>query len=296
MFPCYGRASHCIDPTQMKCLIINLDRSRDRLAHVTAEFARIGIAFERVAAIDARDRPDLAEMPQGKKHLRLADAEIACLLSHQQCWSTIAAGEDAYAAIFEDDVVFPDKAGALLADAGWIPADADIVKLETFFNRTVISRKQVACGHGFSASRLHGLHIGTAGYILSRQAARDLLAATNEISIPVDHLIFNPRFATSSDKVIYQLVPALCLQAQFLGDSPVRLPSLLKQERTEEWVASGIGKRRPRPITAKARIETRRLTRQIADLFRLRREMIIPFWYRGRRVRPPHTQRRENAL
>jgi len=100
----------------MKCLVINLDRSRDRLAHVTAEFARIGVAFERVAAIDARDRPDLAEMPQGKKQLRMADGEIACLLSHKRCWSMIAAGEDAYGAIFEDDVVFADNAGALLTN------------------------------------------------------------------------------------------------------------------------------------------------------------------------------------
>lgn len=286
----------CIEPTHMKCLVINLDRSRDRLAHVSAEFARVGLAFERVVAIDARDRPDLAEMPQRKKRLRMADTEIACLLSHKQCWSMIAAGDDAYGAIFEDDVVFADKAGPLLAGADWIPADADIVKLETFFNRTVISRKGVACGHGFSASRLHAVHIGAAGYILSRQAARDLIEATNEIAIPVDHLVFNPRFAASSGKVIYQLVPALCLQAQFLGEGPVQLPSLLKQERAEERVASGMDKRRHKPIAAKVRIEAWRLSRQIVDLFRLRQEKVIPFEYRGRRVRRPHTQRRENAL
>lgn len=282
----------------MKCLVINLDRSRDRFAHVTAEFARIGIAFERIAAIDAQERPDLAEMPlraKRKSPLSLADAEIACLLSHKQCWSIIAAGEDAYGAIFEDDVVLSDKAGPLLADTGWIPADADIVKLETFFNRTTIARKRVACGHGFFASRLYGLHIGAAGYILSRQAAWNLLEA-DEMGIPVDQLVFNPRFSAPSGKVIYQLVPALCLQAQFLGGQPVALPSLLKQEREEEWVASGLGKGRHKSIAAKVRIEARRLVGQIANIFQLRRAMIIPFEYRGRRVRPPHTQRRENAL
>ena len=193
-------------------------------------------------------------------------------------------------------MIFSDKAGPLLAGADWIPADADIVKLETFFNRTVIARKQVACGHGFSTSRLHAVHIGAAGYIVSRQAARDLIEATNEIAIPVDHLVFNPRFATSSRDVIYQLVPALCLQAQFLGEGPVQLPSLLKQERSEERVASGMDKRRHKPIAAKVRIEAWRLARQIVDLFRLRQEKVIPFEYRGRRVRRPHTQRRENAL
>ncbi|TIU13190.1 MAG: glycosyltransferase family 25 protein, partial [Mesorhizobium sp.] len=74
----------------MKCLVINLDRSRDRLAHMTAEFASLGVQFERVAAIDAQDRPDLARMPlrvKRKSSLRLADAEIACLLSHKACWA-----------------------------------------------------------------------------------------------------------------------------------------------------------------------------------------------------------------
>jgi len=283
----------------MKCLVINLDRSPDRLAHVTAEFARIGAAFERVAAIDARERPDLAEMQRHamrESPLRLADAEIACLLSHKQCWSIIAAGEDAYGAIFEDDVVFCDKAGELLADTGWIPADADVVKLETFFKRTVVARKQIACGHGFFASRLYGVHIGAAGYILSREAARNLLEATDETGIPVDHLVFNPNVSTSSSKVIYQLVPALCLQAQFLGDRQVRLPSLLKQQRAKELAASGMGRKSPKPVAARVRIEIWRLARKTADLLRLRRRKIIPFEYRGRRVRPPHTQHRENAL
>lgn len=46
-------------PSTMKCLVINLDRSPDRLAHITAEFARIGITFERIAGTDAREHPNL---------------------------------------------------------------------------------------------------------------------------------------------------------------------------------------------------------------------------------------------
>jgi glycosyl transferase family 25 len=283
----------------MKFLVINLDRSRDRLAHVTAEFARIGVAFERVEAVDARDRPDLGMMPLRAKRitpLRLTGAEIACLLSHKACWTKIAEGDEPYGAIFEDDVVFSVKAGALLADTRWIPADADIVKLETFFNRTTIARKRIAAGHGFSASRLHRAHIGAAGYILSSQAARDLVKATDDIGIPVDHLIFNPTFETSSSKTIYQLLPALCVQNQFLGGGEPGLPSLLKQDRTERWAASGIDKRRKKPPVIRIRLEIGRLARQFADFCRLRQWKIIPFDHGGKRIRPPHTQRRENAL
>jgi glycosyl transferase, family 25 len=286
-------------PLKMKCLVINLDRSRDRLAHMTAEFARIGIAFGRVAAIDARERPDLASMPLRARHTtprRMTGSEIACLLSHKACWTIIAEGDDAHGAIFEDDVVFSAEAGALLADTSWIPANADVVKLETFFKRTTIARKRIAAGHGFSLSRLHGLHIGAAGYVLSRQAARDLLSATDDIGIPVDHLVFNPKLATSSSKTIYQLVPALCLQDQFLASSKVGLPSLLKPDRTKQLVASGIDKKSSKPAIARVRIEVGRLARQFVDFCRLRQGKIIPFHHRGVRIRPPHTQHRENAL
>ncbi len=183
----------------MKCLVINLDRSRDRLAHVTAEFARIGVAFERVAAIDARERPDIDGMPQRTAYTNrseLTGGEIACLLSHRACWTMIVEGNDPYCAIFEDDILFSVNAGPLLTDAGWIPAGADIVKLETTFEKTTIGGKRIPVGPIFSLSRLHKIHLGSAGYIISRQAARDLVNETVEIVAVVDDLIFNPDFNT----------------------------------------------------------------------------------------------------
>jgi hypothetical protein len=75
--------------------------------------------------------------------------------------------------------------------------------------------------------------------------------------------------ATSSSKTIYQLVPAQCVQDQFLGDKAIGLPSLLKSERSDRWVAIGMGQ-----------------NTQDAGICR-RREAIIALDYRGERVRPP---------
>ena len=182
----------------MKCLVINLDRSPDRLAHITAEFARIGVAFERIVAIDARDHPDLVLQPQHAMYAirHLSRSEIACMHSHRACWSIIARDDAPYGAIFEDDMVFSAKAGALLADARWIPADADAIKLETFFSKTMIQRKRTPVGHGFSVFRLRRSHMGTGGYVLSRQMARDLLEATAQTNAAADDLVFNPAFPT----------------------------------------------------------------------------------------------------
>ena len=266
---------------------------------MTAEFARLGVAFERMAAIDGKDRPDFDDIPMHANRvtkLRLTGSEIGCLLSHRACWEIIARGDDPYGAIFEDDVVFSKQAGALLTSSDWIPADAGIVKLETFFNKTIVGRKRIAVGQGLSASRLYGLHIGTAGYVLSRQSARDLVEGTHEIGIPVDQVMFNPNLATSSRNIIYQSIPAICVQDQFLGDKAVGLPSLIKGQRMDLLLASGLLARRKPRLAKKISIEIRRLAVQIADFCRLRQAKVIPFDFHGEHFRPPRNQRRENSV
>ncbi|UVK43372.1 glycosyltransferase family 25 protein [Mesorhizobium sp. AR07] len=283
----------------MKCLLINLDRSQDRLAHMTAEFARIGIDFERVTAVDAQGRPDLAETPMRLNpltQLHLTNTEVACFLSHKACWARIAEGDDAFGAVFEDDVVFSENAGPMLADASWIPADAEIVKLETFFKKTRLAWRRSPAGHGFSTSRLHGAHVGAAGYILSRQTARDLIDGTAELGGPVDQVIFNPKFAPAPGKVIYQLVPALCAQERFLRTAG--LPSLLLEERRDQWLA-GVqsGSLTTKTLPMRIGAETRKLLGRIADLCLLKqRTKLIAFYRHGERVRPAHTHNREKAL
>jgi glycosyl transferase family 25 len=202
----------------MKCLVINLDRSAGRLAQVTRQFARIGVPFQRVAGVDAAGGSVTAAPP-------LTAPEAACFLSHRQCWQIIADGGDHHGAIFEDDVIFADNGGALLADDGWIPRDADVVKLETFFVPVRLRRRRVAVGDGYSLVRLVGRHVGAAGYILSRDAARKLLARTRRFKAAVDNVLFCPTMTTCSRNTIYQLMPALCAQAHLLpGDEiPVSL-------------------------------------------------------------------------
>ncbi|MBN9218246.1 MAG: glycosyltransferase family 25 protein [Mesorhizobium sp.] len=257
----------------MKYLLINLDRSPERLQHMTAEFTRIGIGFERVAGVDAMDHPDLVLQPQHAIHANrpLSGSEIACLHSHRECWKIIARGDAPYGAVFEDDMVFSARAGVLLADMEWVPADADVVKLETFFSRTVVQRRKASAGHGFSTTRLHKGHPGAGGYLLSRRMACDFLAATEGLNIAVDDLIFNPVF--SAGRATYQLMPALCAQDQFVGE---RLPSLLDRERDAARMASGLMTKYRSPAIVRIAREARRTMRWAADFCRLRRQIIVP--------------------
>lgn len=264
----------------MRRLVINLDRSRDRLAHITAEFTRIGIAFERIEAIDARNRPELDHIEQNVRYtnrLRLTGGEIACLLSHRACWKIIASGDAPYVAIFEDDAVFCADAGALLDNADWIPPDTDIIKLETFFQKTMVGRKRIPAGPGFSISRLLADHMGTGGYIISKQAASDLVEATREITGTVDDLIFNPDFPMARRKTIYQLIPALCAQDNLLGHKTVRFPSLLEDTRDVQWTVAVPSEKHAKTTAARLVAEIGRVIRRFVDFYRQRQKIVIPF-------------------
>lgn len=204
----------------MKCLIINLDRSADRLAHMTSQFARIGVAFERVSGLDAAIA-GVSATPS------LSAAEVCCYLSHRRCWQMIADGTDRYGVVFEDDVVFSANAGLLLSDDGWVPRDADVVKLESFFIKVRLARKHLAVGNGYSVARLVGEHVGAAGYLVSKVAAQKLIRRTGPARHVVDHVLFSPTLLTCSLNTTYQLTPALCAQSQFIVGGEV-LPTLIQ--------------------------------------------------------------------
>jgi len=209
----------------MKRYLVNLDRRPDRLGTMQARAAALGLALERVAALDAaaadpaamdgwfaRSGP-LGEIPRGDK---------ACLLSHRRAWELFLQSGDSHAVFLEDDVVLSTAAGALLRDAGWIPAGVPVVKLEHYGppGQRVLLRDFRAVGTDFSLARMLSRHTGAAAYILSRTAAR-LLVAQTHFTLPVDHLLFNPNnsplFAHLSP---WQLLPAIARQEQFAEARP----------------------------------------------------------------------------
>jgi glycosyl transferase family 25 len=205
----------------MRCLVINLDRSVDRLAHMTAEFANIGVAFERVAAVDASTGSPIPAASH------LTKPEVACFLSHRKCWQTIVDGADQYGAIFEDDAVLSRDAGQFLSDDGWVPADADIVKLETLFGKVRLAHLAPVGNGGHSIARLVGEHIGAAGYVISKAAAQKLLLRTRRLKEPVDLALFSPNSMVCALNTTYQVTPAVCAQHRFLSEREP-IPTLIQ--------------------------------------------------------------------
>ena len=263
----------------MKAYCINLDRRPDRLAHMSAQFARAGIPFERIPAVDAQDpavAAAAARLPASSAGAPMSAGAYGCFQSHREFWRRLMASGDSHAMIFEDDVLLAPDTARYLADDWW-PAEAQIVRLETLATRAHLDREG-ACGAGpRELRRLRSSMLGTGCYALTATAAALLLERTAIVRDPVDQYLFNPAAPGHPSLAIYQMIPAPVIQ----GDRALRL----RQGGVDPaWAASSIQERfAPGQTARRARPESLlgRLTRRLREEIRARRSGT-------RYVRVPH--------
>lgn len=210
----------------MKCYLINLDRSVDRLALMQQQMHALGLDLIRVPAVQVGQfSPDIASPA-------LYAGEVACFLSHRKCWQLVARGEDEFAAIFEDDVQLSPNSHAFLSSTDWIPSNADLVKIETFMQPVFLRRKGARKAFDREVRILASWHAASAGYIISKKAAASLLESTNSyLEHPVDYLLFDWDLGILQNGGVYQLDPAICIQFDRLPsyDKPIS-PTIERRE------------------------------------------------------------------
>lgn len=244
----------------MKIFLINLDRNQERLSRMEALIGDMDLEYERISAVDgtilsASDRALwTSRRPDGNFYL--SHSEVGCYLSHRAAWTRIAALENDYGLVLEDDVHFSADSAAFLKRNEWIPADADIVKIETVFWRTLVGTRQTDIGHGHALARLYGQHFGMAGYIVSPACARKLLS-TGILDRAIDQLLFDPAAALFHELRIYQIIPALCVQDQFIGEPAIGLGTDIERG----WKLS----HQRKTVGGKIRREAQRLYAQMRD-------------------------------
>jgi glycosyl transferase family 25 len=125
----------------VRAYVINLARSADRRAHVTAGLGRTGLDFEIVTAVDAAEL-DFGD-PQTAARLapsffdRFRPGEAACALSHASVHRKILADGPASALVLEDDVTVPPGL-AEIAEAVAARLDGAEVALLNFDSAEVV--------------------------------------------------------------------------------------------------------------------------------------------------------------
>lgn len=104
----------------MHAYVINLARSPERRAKVTANLERCSVDYEIVTAIDAQDFDRTDPHAAGKVdpifYDRFRPGEAGCALSHMSVYRKILAGGLESALVLEDDVIVPPELSAI-ADA-----------------------------------------------------------------------------------------------------------------------------------------------------------------------------------
>lgn len=258
----------------MKTLVINLDRSADRLAHSHEQFGRVGIDFDRVQAVDGRTLKN-----EVIDNISLSDdwpkptvSEFACFMSHRKCWDILVDSHEKYAAIFEDDIILTRDATKFLSNTDWIPSGVNLLRLETFKMKVYFKRWGKVPANNRHLMKMLSFHSGTGGYIISRELAAKLLKLTNRyMPAPIDHFLFDPLCEVYNENDIYQLVPAICAQEQVL--TPETL--VLGQSIEGRSVVNMIQKKRG-TLTQKQKI-ARELKRGVSKLTRLatQKRMIV---------------------
>ena len=194
---------------------INLTSAAARADHMEKEAQRLGLTLQRVEAIDGRllseEEIDLLHRPAAGMH-RMSGPEVACFLSHREAWRQIVNANMRFGAVFEDDLTFALDARTLLNDDQWLPADADILKIETTSRRALLLPPFCDVPGGRSAGILASAHLGAGGYILSRTMAARLFEQTKTFGVPVDYLLFVPDRMIFPEVPRWQLFPAICVQ------------------------------------------------------------------------------------
>ncbi|WP_374594395.1 glycosyltransferase family 25 protein [Aquabacterium sp.] len=186
---------HMADAAPPLVLLINLDRSPDRLARCVPILERLGLPWERVPAVEGKAlgpavlaglNPQPA--PHGEWFRPLTPGEIGCFLSHLRCWQLIESRQLPYALILEDDFDAYDACTAerlaRLAATSVGPNAWDVLKL-TRVRQDAAEVADLGDGLKLMFGGKKGPEDAT-GYIVSRSGAAKLTPHREHLLRPVD--------------------------------------------------------------------------------------------------------------
>lgn len=236
----------------MQVFVINLDRAQDRMHRMRGLLDGLGLTWSRISAVDGKALPqdtlNTWSSSRSDGTPVLTAGEVGIMLSQRQAWqNTVERGEPCV--VLEDDVHLDQAAGRWLTQSDWLPPDADIVKFETTLRLVSIDRQETTLSGGLRLARLRSGHLGLAGYIITPKAAARLLEAIGRSEHAIDHLVFDPAFPLFHQLVIYQTVPALCIQDQFLPQNQIGLGGEIERAWASDKKKRSLGQKIAREAT-----------------------------------------------
>ncbi|MBB6219917.1 glycosyltransferase family 25 protein [Rhizobium leguminosarum] len=176
--------------------LINLDRAPLRRFRMERLLVGIGLAFERVAAVDGAGlslpHPDFDEAAYLSRHGRRPNPfEIGCFFSHVECARRFLSGNAEFALILEDDLDFDEDLADVIEAALQHQTRWDILRLSTVNT----GRKHKV--EALTASRSLAIALtrekGSGAYLINRRAAGWIAGSMLPMRLPYD-LAFDLEF------------------------------------------------------------------------------------------------------
>lgn len=193
----------------MNILIINLPKSTERLAFQRAQFDRLGLNFEVLAASSIVDISEEQYRQQAFGWERpLKKVELACFLSHKRAWQKVLDDQKPYL-ILEDDAVLASCMSDVLLDLISLDQSVDMINLEVRSRKKILAKSpDFSISHGVQLWRLYQDRTGTGGYIMFPSGAQKVLdKCLIEYPANADAFLFSC-YALKA----YQAEPALLIQ------------------------------------------------------------------------------------
>jgi glycosyl transferase, family 25 len=207
----------------MKILVISLARETIRRARMKQMFESIGLDFQFVEGVVGATISDQTfKQFVHRDSWNLSRPEVGCLLAHAAAWELVISNDNDATLILEDDVHFSSDFAQVIDSLKVDQNRMSVYRLETMLSivdASTFVEQQI--GHR-QLRALHSLHVGCAGYILSRKAAQFLLSKLPEMKHAVDIEVFSKEVGFASNFTIYQVIPACVIQDQFC-DSEIKI-------------------------------------------------------------------------
>lgn len=191
----------------MKILLINLKQATQRLAFQHQQFSRLGLPFERLAAVSVEDINEEAYQSSAYDWERpLSRAEYACYQSHRKAWQKVI-DSDQPALILEDDAFLSNVLPTLLNQLH-TETDADLITLEARARKKLLATNSVEVIEGYSLLRLYQDRSGAAAYVLWPRGAQKLLQQEQQQGVALADAQICRTYALDA----FQLEPAPVIQ------------------------------------------------------------------------------------
>ena len=262
---------------------INLASRPDRRAFMEDQFARFGMAVERIEAVTTSDVGEDRMAPHLDPHNRTAmsQVEVACLLSHERTWRAFLETGEEHAMILEDDLVMSEGLPHFLDRALHQELGVDLMKLETFRQSIRLGRaRQVVAGR-WAVRQLLTSHLGTAAYIISRTRAQRALADPVAHTMPVDCYLFDKRGPLVPARGIFQVEPAPAVQLHLhcnAASAEVSRSDLAAERARVDASRPSLASHRRRQAIARLKYKLRTIIQTYQDIEAVRtKRRLVPF-------------------